>query len=197
MKKRITAVITASGFGRRMGGNKLLMDFNGKPLFQYVVDTVANYGFYDAMVVTAYDEIMGYACKVGINAVFNPYNAEGMAASVRLGAEYAKDCDGIMFFTADMPFISASEIDRLVSAFDEYGGIIVPNVNGIRRNPVVFSSEYKNDFLSLSGEQGGRIVMNNHKDRIYQVFFDDETPFCDIDTPEDLKKFKKVLTNDF
>ena len=39
--------------------------------------------------------------------------------------------------------------------------------------------------------------MNNHKNRIYQVFFYDETLFCDIDTPEDLKKFKKVLTNDF
>ena len=60
---RVTAVIMCSGFSRRMGENKLLMDFRGKRMFEYTVDTVKKAGFYKTVVVTAYDEIADYSEK--------------------------------------------------------------------------------------------------------------------------------------
>ena len=38
---KITAVIMCSGLSRRMGKNKLLMEFRGRKMFEYVFDAVA------------------------------------------------------------------------------------------------------------------------------------------------------------
>ena len=51
---KITAVIMCSGLSRRMGKNKLLMEFRGHKMFEYVFDAVAACDFYNVIVVTAY-----------------------------------------------------------------------------------------------------------------------------------------------
>ena len=116
---KITAVIMCSGLSRRMGDNKLLMLFRGRRLFEYAVDAVREAGFWKTVVVTAYEEIAQY-CR-DMTVVFNPDNEEGIASSIRLGVLNSGDSGGIMFFTADQPFIGVREINRLTEAFGDGG----------------------------------------------------------------------------
>lgn len=187
---KITAVIMCSGFGRRMGTNKLLMPVEGKRMFEYVLDTVCSIGFYKTVVVTPYEEIKNYSENKGFIVAYNAENQEGISASVRIGADLAESSDGIMFFTADQPLIDAVSINKLIDDFQVNGKITVPVLNGKNKNPVIFPIRYKKNLLSLSGDIGGRQIINTNKADISKVVFDKERPFLDIDTAEDFKLLK-------
>ncbi|MCD8036429.1 MAG: nucleotidyltransferase family protein [Clostridiales bacterium] len=184
----ICAVIMCSGLSRRMGKNKLLMEFKGHRLFEYTVDAVKECGFSKIIVTTAYDEIADY-CK-DLTVVRNSSPEEGISVSVRLGTEEAQNSDGIMFFTADQPFITKAVIKELIEAFEANNNIIVPVCDGMYKNPVIFPLHYSKELMALHGDVGGKKVYMAHKDDICGVLFDDIKPFLDFDTEDDIKKFQ-------
>ncbi len=186
---KISAVMMCSGFSRRMGKNKLLMEFNGRRMFEYTVDVLLNCDFDEIIVVTTYEEIALY-CR-DLTVIMNNAAAEGIAASVRLGAERAADSDAIMFFTADQPFMTTEVIDRLTGVFKAEKRITIPVCGGRYKNPVIFPSRYRNELMRLTGDEGGKRVYMSHKHDISEVLFDDSAPFIDFDTEEEIKKFQQ------
>lgn len=187
---KISAVIMCSGLSRRMGENKLLMDFKGRRLFEYVFDAVSECDFYNVVVVTAYDEIAKYSKE--FNVVYNYENYRGMSSSIRLGIMNSGDCDGIMFLTADQPFIDNATINRLNFIFCKENKIIVPKVKNTPKNPVVFPTRYKNELALLKEEEGGRSIYSRHTSDVCWVLFDNDRPFFDIDTFDEFDKLNKL-----
>ncbi|MDD5945356.1 MAG: nucleotidyltransferase family protein [Clostridia bacterium] len=192
--KKITAVIMCSGLSRRMGRNKLLMEFGSRRMFEYLTDCVLSCGFYRTVIVTAYKEIAEYTDRAEV--VMNPSPEEGASVSVRLGTENRGYCDGIMFFAADQPFMDKKTVSALTEAFEAHDSIIVPRVGGEGKNPVIFPERYAEGLMNINGDRGGRSVYMNNLSDVFFVDFDDETPFSDIDEPKDaenciLKKTEK------
>ena len=187
MKKQITAIVMCSGLSKRMGLNKLLMDFKGKRMFEYIIDIVNASGFNKIVVVTSYDEIALYAKENTV--IYNDKNHLGMSQSIILGVENAGICDGMMFFNCDEPKLDVGTVKRLIDAFDDNDKIIIPKVENNYKNPVLFPIRYKDALLGLSGEAGGSKVYKQNKDDIFEVCFDDGTAFKDIDVPEDFDDF--------
>ncbi len=184
----ICAVIMCSGLSRRMGKNKLLMEFKGRRLFEYTVNVVKKCGFSKIIVVTAYDEVADY-CN-DLTVVRNSSPEKGISVSIWLGTEKAQNADGIMFFTADQPFITKAVIKALIEAFEANNNIIVPVCDGMYKNPVIFPQRYSKELMALHGDVGGKKVYMAHKDDIYEVLFDEIKPFLDFDTEEDIEKFQ-------
>lgn len=60
---KISAIIMASGLSRRMGENKLLLDFKGDKLYEWTFDLVEEIDFDDVILVSSYDEILDDAKK--------------------------------------------------------------------------------------------------------------------------------------
>lgn len=193
--KKITAVVMCSGLSRRMGENKLFIPFNGKKMYEHTLDTVIKSGFYSVNVVTSYDEIakkyQGLYDRVDV--IINKNNAEGISSSIRLGVESSGECDGLMFFTADQPYLDISTINALTDAFIKTDKIVIPFYNGIPRNPVIFPARYKEHLLTLRGDEGGKRIYRRFLDDSYEVLFEKELPFIDIDTRDDLEKLKKQM----
>ena len=184
---KITAVIMCSGLSKRMGKNKLLIDFGGNILVDYIINTLTEIDFYRLLAVTSYSEINKYSDRLTI--INNSENYKGISSSVILGTNNCGDCDGIMFFTADQPFMSKDVIEKLIHCFDKKNKITVPIVNGMPQNPVIFPIRYKNELLSLSGDCGGKKIYKKHLCDTEFVDFSDFTPFIDIDTEEDFKRY--------
>ena len=182
---KITAVIMCSGLSRRMGENKLLMDFKGRRLFEYIINTVSEIDFYKILVITPYKEICEYSGNLSV--INNTENFKGISSSIKLGAENCGECDGIMFFTADQPFMTGHVIEKLIKCFNENNKIIVPTVNKVFKNPVIFPIRYKKDLLALSDDYGGKYIYTQFIDDVIFEEFNDATPFIDIDTAEDIK----------
>ncbi|UTC64699.1 NTP transferase domain-containing protein [Treponema sp. OMZ 788] len=80
---KISAIILASGFSKRMPQNKLKLPINGKQIFQYIVDSISQIEFTKKMIITNDAEISFYASQKNILAVPNARAEEGKSAAIK------------------------------------------------------------------------------------------------------------------
>jgi molybdenum cofactor cytidylyltransferase len=107
-------------------------------------------------------------------------------AGLRAGDSRAQ---GVVFALSDQPLVDSQTIDRLVGEFYRSGkGIIIPVYRGRRGNPVIFAMKYKDELLRVTGDTGGRAVIQNHPEDILEVAVDSEGVCIDIDTAADYNK---------
>jgi molybdenum cofactor cytidylyltransferase len=185
----LSAIVMASGFSSRMGTNKLLLPYKGKAMIEHILDELPGCGF-GSIILAAQDKtILDMGSARGIRSVHNMRASEGQSESIRLGIVNSPECSGYAFFTGDQPYMDSSTIKYLMKAFDETGDkIIIPICKGKRGTPVIFPSRFRQELLELSGDSGGRQVINRHSEDVRFVEIGDETLLWDIDTKEDYKK---------
>ncbi|MCD8362679.1 MAG: putative selenium-dependent hydroxylase accessory protein YqeC [Lachnospiraceae bacterium] len=189
---KLAMIYMASGFGRRFGSNKLLVPLEGQPLYQHGLRHLleaagrleASGGFQTSVIVASqYEEILEYARSLGAGTVHNPYSAEGITASIRLGTKGAPaDTELYLYFVADQPYLSAESVVRLVEGFVASGCGIGSVKKG---SPCIFAAKYREELLALTGDRGGRQIIRRHPEDIWEM----EVPAAelrDIDLPEDM-----------
>ena len=153
-------------------------------------------------VVTQYEEILeeveqpggdeifqpvsGNAC--GLTGIYSPESVNGLSCTIRkaLDFEAADPPDYFAFFTADTPELSAADIRGFLEEFFASGcSVACVRCGEAYGNPAVFSWEYAPLFQTLTGDQGGKKVLNQLLDDCF--FYElPEGSRRDIDTPEDL-----------
>ena len=94
---------------------------------------------------------------------------------------------GVIICLGDMPYITSSNYNVLIAAFEE-GKIIVPTTNGKIGNPLLFASDYFTDFDILEGDKGARKLLKDYPNKIIEVDLNTEAIFQDIDTPEEYEE---------
>lgn len=188
------AVILAAGLSKRFGGKKLLEKINGKPMILHVAELVTSYGFEQKILVYSDEEVLkavsDYCMKDSVfHFLFNGRAAEGLSTSIKLAVENAepdRKGDGIMFFVGDQPFIDERTVRKLIGAFHQgNGSIIVPSYGANRGNPVIFSIKWFEQLKNLVGDVGGRIIMREHPEEVFEVTIEDSEIGKDIDTKEE------------
>lgn len=186
---RITAVVLAAGLGRRMGGTKMLADFGGKPMIVATVENILASGVDEVLVVTGHDyEKIGSALsQLKVRLVHNPDYETGMASSLRVGVEAAKNADAVVIGLGDMPRVSAQVIDRMIAAFNptEQRSIVVPTHQGQYGNPVLWGAEHFERLTSMQGDKGARHLIAGLKSEATEIETDAGV-LMDADTPKDL-----------
>jgi molybdenum cofactor cytidylyltransferase len=190
---RIAAMVLAAGMSTRMGVNKLLAEVKGEPLVRHVVRCVEASRARPIVVVTGYEhERVGAAlADAECTLVHNPNFGKGLSTSLRTGVRAAGQCDGAVILLADMPAISPSLIDRMISVFDPANGraICAATFRGRRGNPVLFDRRFFPELETISGDVGARTIVVRNGGLVCEVEADDDGPLTDIDTPGDLERF--------
>ena len=178
---KIAIILEAAGDSKRFGSNKLLhiMD-DGRPMIASILDAVRPLEAYKKILVTQYDEVAAMAPD--LNVVMNDRPDLGISRSMQLGLEAGGDADAFMFCVCDQPGLTASTIGRLIDAYKKgTAGIVSLAWQGKMCNPKIFSSRYKEELMSLSGDTGGRQILASHKDDILLVEAESEDEMKDID----------------
>jgi molybdenum cofactor cytidylyltransferase len=189
----VSAVILASGYGKRMGRNKLLMPFKGKPLVEHVIDEVLKCDFNDVILVAREEEVIELGKNKDLKIIINKEAHKGQSQSVKLGVLNSCEAEAYMFFTGDQPFINKELIEKLITNFTQNKDfIIVPRHEGGRGNPVIFPGKFKEELLNLEGDQGGRVIIQKYIDKVHFVDIEEKDLFLDIDTPEDYEKLINI-----
>ncbi len=186
-------IYLAAGSARRFGSNKLLCPVDGKPLFQYGLDTLTRAARQredcTLTVVSRYPQILAAAQAAGGTAVDCPDSVLGLSYTIRAALDSLEPLapeDILVFAVADQPWLTPSSVVRLLEAARSGapGGTLC--WEGRVGSPTFFSAALVPQLCALTGDQGGRRVLKALGDACIQVPAENARELEDVDLPSDL-----------
>jgi molybdenum cofactor cytidylyltransferase len=191
---RIVGLVLAAGRSTRMGANKMLADFRGRPLIRATVERALGFGLDRLVVVTGHQAgavgaaLAGLAVTVVHNAAF----ASGLASSLKRGVEAAGDADAALVFLGDMPLIDAETVKRMIAAFNpaEHRSIVVPSHKDVRGHPVLWGQAQFPAIATLTGDQGAKPLIAQFSEDVVDIDTANEGVLLDADTPDALERLR-------
>lgn len=179
----IGCIIMASGLGARFGQNKLMVNFNEKPLISYILDATSGL-FQRRIVVTRHEEVATFCKEQNIEVLLHtmPHQSD----TIRLGLEKLLDMDYCMFCTADQPLLRKETITALsLLSVNTSHQIVRPIHEKTPGSPVVFPQWTFDKLLHLPEGKGGGYVINQHANSVTYLSIANSYELEDIDTQED------------
>ena len=194
----IAAIVLCAGRSMRMGSeNKLFLPFGDKNIAETVIDKLTMSKAHQIIVVVSdlsKKRLRPYQSE-RVRVVENENYREGMTTSIQEGIKHAKNASGYMICMGDQPFINVDTYDLLIRNFERQypkleQSIVVPYYEGIKGNPVIFSSAYQSAILTHTAPEGCKELLEQHKKHVFRVNVGDGSILKDIDTPEDYNALK-------
>lgn len=177
-------ILLAAGNSVRYGGNKLIADWKGKPMYRWILEAAARLPVKKVM-VTQYEEIGACAEKLGYEVRKNPCPEMGISGSIRLGLETAGEMDGYLFVVCDQPDLTEETLLGMLRRAEENPGKIIAAVtkDGNWANPNLFPAGLREELEGIRGDRGGKTVMRNHLKEVVGYHISEEEA-RDIDVPK-------------
>lgn len=191
MMMKLGAVLLAAGRSERFGGNKLLADFDGRPMVCQALAAMQCIEAERFAAVVSCGQVAELARSGGFDVLENDDPALGQAHSVVIAAEKLQDMDALLFVAGDQPLLTGESLALLVRRFAESGkGIACLADETHRGNPAVFSRRYFPALLALSGDRGAKGILREHSDDLLVVACLHENELADADTQEALEAIR-------
>lgn len=188
----IAGVVLAAGRSSRLGRPKQLLELEGRPLLQHVVDSVRSAGLDEVVVVlghAAADVEARLLLPESARTVVNPDYAEGQSTSLRVGlAALGRDVEAAVIVLGDQPGVPPGLIRRAVAEWRASGApVLRPLFRGTPGHPVVAGRAAWEAFMGASGDEGARGVMAGVGVAEVEMGVD---PPADIDTWDDWRSVR-------
>lgn len=181
-------IVLAAGAARRFGSPKQLVRVNGRPLLHAVIGRGVAVGGHAVIVVLgAYAaELAPLLRHTPATVVINRQWEEGMGSSLRAGvAALPGTAEAALVLLADQASVTAEDLRRLVGSWRRQPNQIVAAQYGSTVGaPAIFPRWSFGELGALRGDQGARVLLRRHADRLVRVPM--PSAAIDIDTPEDL-----------
>jgi molybdenum cofactor cytidylyltransferase len=190
---KISAILMAAGLSRRMGVDKLFMQYQGNALIEHALTLLGDLPVFEKIIVTTTGRLEKIILPPDVRAIINHNPEIGQSESLRLGVSGASG-DWYLFLNADQPRLQRTSLQPMLELTKSNPGkIIYPTANGQPTSPVLFHSNFRDELLSVRGDIGGRAIRQN---KPYDcVVYEAEKPedFLDIDIVADLNKQKMIV----
>lgn len=188
-------VVLAAGASTRLGQPKQLVQIAGQPALQRVVSHAV------AVAGSAVSVVLG-AQAADITRMFQHSSAtvlinrqweEGMAASIRCGVgALSPACDAVMLLLGDQVAVTASDLKRLITAWNGQDSVIAASVyNGQLGVPAIFPRMVFSELMQLHGDQGAKAIINRYSSRAVHVRMPNAS--YDLDTPQQVTEMQQVI----
>jgi molybdenum cofactor cytidylyltransferase len=196
--KNIAVLILAAGKSTRMNGIKQLEKINNKTLLNITIENVKNVFSENIFCVLGanIDKIKAETISENIEFIDNPNFDHGLSSSIVSGINYFKtkklNFDGVFILLADQPSIEVTYLDKMLKLFEKNNSTIIASNYGKKIGvPAIFPKKNFDDLLLIKGDKGARDFINKRKSEVIcpQII----TNLIDIDTREDLVRFKKSI----
>ncbi len=188
--KKVGAILLAAGSSTRMGhDNKLLLDDGKGAMVLQTAQSLLASAISETFIVLGQDseKISASVIDLALPMIYNPNHKFGMSTSIRAGLALAPaDWDGALIMLADMPHIKPETFTALINAFKPEIGhdVIVPSYDGTRGNPIIWGRRHWSKFQDISGDVGGKMLLQGLESACVDITVDDAAILFDIDTPE-------------
>ena len=189
----ISAIVLAAGEGTRFGDTKQLELLGGTPLVQHAIDSAAEGGVGEIVVVLGHEAArVQRALELPEEArvVTNERYADGQSTSLATGLRVlGASSEAVIVLLADQPGIEARHVRALLDAFDDARG--EPDILRLRfrdaPGPALLARSVWGEAASLSGDAGARVLFETDPERVGWVAVDEDAP-PDVDRPDDLER---------
>ena len=192
----VGAVVLAAGSSSRMpGAQKLLLEFDGRPMIKSVIEAASDGGCHQILVVYASDEVK-QAVGGDAELVHNPRAQSGMASSLQAGLQALRpDMEAALVMLGDQPMVGSRTVATLLRSWRREGARPAVAVSrggpGKWTPPVVLGRELWEELMVLEGDAGARQLLDGRPELVDVVPALDRLD--DIDTPEDYAKIVRLF----
>jgi len=190
----IAGVILAAGGSERLGEPKQLLQWHEEPFLVHIAHTALEAGLAPLILVTGADNqrVEAAVRELPMKIVFNSRWAQGQSTSMKTGLlALPEDCQAVMFLLSDQPQITSRLIRQLIERYKvNRAPITAPKVGSQRGNPVIFGYETFHALRRVTGDQGGRAILEQFE--VDWLPWEDEQILLDVDDAEDLEKLRQA-----
>lgn len=191
----VVILIPAAGAATRMrGGDKLLEPVEGEAQLARLARAALATGAH--VIVTLGDGQGGRKAVLRpaerLRIVTLPDAAEGMAASLRRGADLAQGAAGLMVVPGDMPELNTHDLQILIAHFssDPKRPCRATAEDGTPGHPVILPQRLFSEIMRLQGDAGARSLLDGEEVR--RVALPGQRATTDLDTPEDWARWRAL-----
>lgn len=173
-RPRVAAIVLAAGTSSRMPGqNKLTLPLGGRTVLEQTVASACGSRAAEVVVVLGYQaaELKDNLRSYPVRLAFNPRFQEGQSTSVLAGLRaVSPGADAAVFLLGDQPLVTPEVIDALIDAYALHGNpVVAPTFRGQMGNPVLFGRGLFPELFEISGDRGGRPVLERHRQQLLEV----------------------------
>jgi CTP:molybdopterin cytidylyltransferase MocA len=191
----VGAVVLAAGSSSRMpGSQKLLLEFDGRPMVRHAVEAASDGGCHQVVVVYSSDDVKD-AVEGAAEPVHNPDAHTGMASSLKVGLRALRpENEAAIILLGDQPLVGSRTVAALLRAWRREGSrpaVAVSKRPNDWTPPVVLAREMWEDLYALDGDAGARQILDGHPELLDTVPAPGRPD--DIDTPEDYAKILSLF----
>lgn len=186
-------LILAAGGSTRMGAgrDKLAEQINGTALLTRSCERAKTLGLHIYACLPNPNHSRVALLPDGVQPIWVPDAAEGMGASIRTGIRaLAAHHDAVMILPADMPDLTADDLQTVYSAHQAGQITRAVSENATPGHPVVFPQECFADLQKLTGDEGARSVIKHFQGTISLVPLPKAHALTDLDTPDAWDKWR-------
>lgn len=200
--RRMIAVIPAAGRSRRLGRQKLLLEFGGETLIQRLIRQLQTQAIDATYVLVRADDapLIEEMKRLPVEVETTTTDTLDMRESVQrlLDAinrrQEFRSVDGRLLIPADHPIVMPSVLDALWSAWKESpNSIVVPRIQGRRGHPTIFPFAVLSMLREVPEGLGVNQLLRDPRNSVRDVDVSDPSILWDLDTPEDLERFRSLL----
>ncbi|MBT2185502.1 nucleotidyltransferase family protein [Sphingobium nicotianae] len=186
----LAVALLAAGRSTRFGvADKLLAQLGDRPLIKWAADAGLSVGA-DHRFLVAGDDFD--ADTLGYRLCPNPHPEHGMATSLRIAATAAREAgaSALLILLADMPFVTAAHLARLVATFlrDSSAPVFSTAEGGTPQPPSLFPASLFAALQALEGDKGARSLAVGAT-----LVVAGADALLDVDTPDDLDSARQSI----
>ena len=126
-----------------------------------------------------------------VTLVRNPDPDAGQISSLRLGLQaLSPKLDAVLVALADQPLINSQDINDLIGAYKKRPAgaqVVQPTVDGLPGNPVMFSTEVRDQILAGDAHVGCRQWQSANPEQVHAWVSTNSRYRTDVDTLEDIE----------
>ncbi|AUC21192.1 MULTISPECIES: NTP transferase domain-containing protein [Polaribacter] len=196
--ENIAILVLAAGKSSRMNSIKQLEKVNHKTLLELTLEKIERISTSNIFCVLGAnsDKIKSEISSKNVQFIENTNFEDGLSSSIVSGIQYFKDKDfhyeGLFILLADQPAIDVAYIEDMLHLFKQNKDKIIASNYGKKLGvPAIFPKKYFSNLFLIKGDKGAKEFINNKKNEV--LFSTIKTNFLDIDTREDLQRYKNSI----
>ena len=188
--KPFTVAINAGGQSRRMGRDKALVELDGRPMLQHVIERVSGLG--PAQTILVSNDHAAHA-RFGLPMVPDSLPDAGSLGGIYTALMHSH-CDHTLVVACDMPFLNPTLLRHMLALREGGHDVIAPRVEGYPQGlHAVYSQACIGPIRAQIG--AGRLKVIGFYDQVRVRYLDEDEwrpldptgrAFQNINTPEEL-----------